>query len=163
MNELAHTDVAIADDPTAGVEPLAGAGIAGPQRRMPLPAFARQLLRNPKSAFGIAVFTGIVLVSIAAPLLTMWKEREPEYAKRKQFAGEDGGLPSVSGRRRRLDAGTVALQQQMGRAMDIEVRNHCREMRHELRRRPTVARPARRDDRSQYLETLDAAVLPPPE
>ena len=70
MNELAHTDVAVADDPTAGVEPIAGAGIAGPQRRMPLPAFARQLLRNPKSAFGIAVFTGIVLVSIAAPLFT---------------------------------------------------------------------------------------------
>ena len=70
MSEFAHTDVAVVDDPSAGVEPVAGAGTAGPQRRMPLPAFARQLLRNPKSAFGIAVFAGIVLVSIAAPLFT---------------------------------------------------------------------------------------------
>ncbi|MFN2628303.1 MAG: protein translocase subunit SecD [Gaiellaceae bacterium] len=56
-------------------------------------------------------------IFIAAPLLTMWKEREPEYAKK---VGQDGAAGSVGdlevpARRRRLsghaDAGTIALEQ----------------------------------------------------
>jgi peptide/nickel transport system permease protein len=78
VTELARTDVAVADDPTVAVEPLAGAGAIGPQRRLTMPAFARLLLRNPKSALGIALFTGIVLVSILAPLLTHGDPTNPE-------------------------------------------------------------------------------------
>jgi hypothetical protein len=50
-------------------------------------------------------------IFIAAPLLTMWKEREPEYAKRKQFAGDDAASLVDGGKRRgkKLDAGTIAL------------------------------------------------------
>jgi hypothetical protein len=60
-------------------------------------------------------------IFIAAPLLTTWKEREPEYARRKHLAdqdgeGPDGGTPA----RRRpwqpkggpaLDPGTLALEE----------------------------------------------------
>ncbi len=72
--------------------------------------------------FAFALLVGITSgayssIFIAAPLLTMWKEREPEYARRKGQEGvveepTDGGPP---GPRRRLrgrpDAGTVALEQ----------------------------------------------------
>src|SRR5438874_3106283 len=42
--------------------------------------------------FAFALMVGVTSgacssIFIAAPLLTMWKEREPEYAKRKQLAG----------------------------------------------------------------------------
>jgi SecD/SecF fusion protein len=45
--------------------------------------------------FAFALIIGVTSgayssIFIAAPLLTMWKEREPEYARRKQAAGEDG-------------------------------------------------------------------------
>jgi SecD/SecF fusion protein len=45
--------------------------------------------------FAFALIVGVVSgayssIFIAAPLLTIWKEREPEYARRRQFAGGDG-------------------------------------------------------------------------
>jgi SecD/SecF fusion protein len=82
-----------------------------------LPIIALEVLGGPTlQDFAFALIVGVISgayssIFIAAPLLAMWKEREPEYAKRKQFAGEDGGLPAVGARRRRIDAGTVALQQ----------------------------------------------------
>jgi SecD/SecF fusion protein len=76
--------------------------------------------------FAFALIVGVISgayssIFIAAPLLTMWKEREPEYARRKHLAepeGEepDGGTPA----RRRpwqpkggpaLDPGTLALEE----------------------------------------------------
>jgi SecD/SecF fusion protein len=76
--------------------------------------------------FAFALIVGVISgayssIFIAAPLLTIWKEREPEYARRKQLAeqeGEDpdGGTPA----RRRpwqpkggpaLDPGTLALEE----------------------------------------------------
>jgi SecD/SecF fusion protein len=64
--------------------------------------------------FALALIVGVTSgayssIFIAAPLLTIWKEREPEYAKRKKFAGEaelegDGGKRFGRGR-----AGVVAL------------------------------------------------------
>jgi hypothetical protein len=39
----------------------------------------------------------------------MWKEREPEYAKRKRFAGEET-VPLDGKGRVRADAGEVALE-----------------------------------------------------
>ena len=45
--------------------------------------------------FAFALLIGVTSgayssIFIAAPLLTMWKEREPEYKRRKQLAGDDG-------------------------------------------------------------------------
>jgi SecD/SecF fusion protein len=68
--------------------------------------------------FAFALIIGVVSgayssIFIAAPLLTMWKEREPEFAKRKQLApGEDiGTTVGGAGRRgRRADTGTAALE-----------------------------------------------------
>jgi SecD/SecF fusion protein len=76
--------------------------------------------------FAFALIVGVISgayssIFIAAPLLTMWKEREPEYARRKHLddqegEGPDGGTPA----RRRpwqpkggpaLDPGTLALEQ----------------------------------------------------
>jgi SecD/SecF fusion protein len=77
--------------------------------------------------FAFALLVGITSgayssIFVAAPLLTMWKEHEPEYAKRKRLepgpdeSGPDGGSPA----RRRpwrpsggpaLDPGTLALEQ----------------------------------------------------
>jgi SecD/SecF fusion protein len=76
--------------------------------------------------FAFALIVGVISgayssIFIAAPLLTMWKEREPEYARRKHLAeqdgdGPDGGTPA----RRRpwqpkggpaLDSGTLALEE----------------------------------------------------
>jgi SecD/SecF fusion protein len=62
--------------------------------------------------FAFALIVGVVSgayssIFIAAPLLTMWKEREPEYARRKaQAAAAPAGV--VDGRPA-LDAGTTAL------------------------------------------------------
>src|SRR5205085_2763452 len=67
--------------------------------------------------FAFALIVGVTSgayssIFIAAPQLTIWKEREPEYAKRKLFAGVDGEpQPAVDGRRRRVDAGAFALAQ----------------------------------------------------
>jgi SecD/SecF fusion protein len=75
--------------------------------------------------FAFALIVGIASgayssIFIAAPLLTVWKEREPEYARRRgqvEAAAEgDGGVPT---RRRQLrprgvatvDSGTVALEE----------------------------------------------------
>jgi SecD/SecF fusion protein len=68
--------------------------------------------------FAFALIIGVVSgayssIFIAAPLLTIWKEREPEFAKRKQLApGEEIGatVGGVGRRGRRADAGTAALQ-----------------------------------------------------
>ncbi len=56
-------------------------------------------------------------IFIAAPLLTMWKEREPEYARRKQMA-RAGEIepPTVDGHKRgrgrlQVNAGDVALEE----------------------------------------------------
>jgi SecD/SecF fusion protein len=67
--------------------------------------------------FAFALIIGVVSgayssIFIAAPLLTIWKEREPEFAKRKQLAPTDEIGTTVGGRRgRRVDAGTAALEE----------------------------------------------------
>jgi SecD/SecF fusion protein len=65
--------------------------------------------------FAFALIVGVISgayssIFIAAPLLTIWKEREPEFAKRKHLAPTDDVGPTVGGRRKRLDTGTVALE-----------------------------------------------------
>ena len=65
--------------------------------------------------FAFALLIGVTSgayssIFIAAPLLTIWKEREPEYARRKQFAAGDGVEPAVDGRRGRRVA-AAALEQ----------------------------------------------------
>jgi SecD/SecF fusion protein len=64
--------------------------------------------------FAFALIVGVISgayssIFVAAPLLTIWKEREPEYAKRKRFAGADEAV-AVDGGRRRVDTGTAALE-----------------------------------------------------
>ncbi|HZS24300.1 MAG TPA: protein translocase subunit SecF, partial [Gaiellaceae bacterium] len=67
--------------------------------------------------FAFALIVGVTSgayssIFIAAPLLTIWKEREPEFAKRKAAAaaaGADGGMPVVVDGR--PDVGTIALKQ----------------------------------------------------
>ena len=73
--------------------------------------------------FAFALIVGVISgayssIFIAAPLLTMWKEREPEYARRKRLGeGEDGSEPDGGRPARRRpwqpkpDPGAVALQQ----------------------------------------------------
>jgi peptide/nickel transport system permease protein len=63
-------------EPVAPVAVVAG-GTVGPQRRLPMPTFARLLLQNPKSALGLGLIALIVLISICAPLLTHDKPTEP--------------------------------------------------------------------------------------
>jgi peptide/nickel transport system permease protein len=88
--ELARGEDAIPVDPDGAVEPVAAVVSGGalspavPERRFRLPQFARLLLRNPKSAFGIFLLGLIVLVSAAAPLLTSHAANE---------AGELPGQP----------------------------------------------------------------------
>jgi SecD/SecF fusion protein len=69
--------------------------------------------------FAFALLVGIISgayssIFIAAPLLTMWKEREPEYARRRDTdqepTAEDGGR---AGRRLRRPFGGPALDAQM--------------------------------------------------
>jgi peptide/nickel transport system permease protein len=70
--------VAPAQAPEA-VAPVAAAGAgAGPQRRLPVPTFARLLLKNRKSALGIGLLAAIVLITICAPLLTHDEPTVPE-------------------------------------------------------------------------------------
>jgi len=62
--------------------------------------------------FAFALLVGVTSgayssIFIAAPLLTMWKEREPEYAKRKQLA-ESGAIQTVDSQGRRV-TGTDAI------------------------------------------------------
>jgi SecD/SecF fusion protein len=68
--------------------------------------------------FAFALIVGVISgayssIFIAAPLLTMWKEREPEYARRKHLAEQEGEEP---------DGGTPARrrpwQQKGGPALD---------------------------------------------
>jgi SecD/SecF fusion protein len=83
-----------------------------------LPVIALEVLGGATlKDFAFALIIGVVSgayssIFIAAPLLCMWKEREPEYAKRRRFAGDDEAAATVgvSGRRRRLDTGTAALE-----------------------------------------------------
>jgi SecD/SecF fusion protein len=73
--------------------------------------------------FAFALLVGIVSgayssIFIAAPLLTIWKEREPEYARRKGQEPEDGGwasrlrprLPGGAPGSGLVDGGTQALE-----------------------------------------------------
>ncbi len=75
--------------------------------------------------FAFALMVGIVSgayssIFIAAPLLTVWKEREPEYARRKgrepEGGPEDGGFPArlrprlPGGGPAAVDGGTLALE-----------------------------------------------------
>jgi SecD/SecF fusion protein len=76
--------------------------------------------------FAFALIVGVISgayssIFIAAPLLTIWKEREPEYARRKHLAEQegddsDGGTPARRKPRRpkggpALDPGTLALEE----------------------------------------------------
>ncbi len=71
--------------------------------------------------FAFALIIGVTSgayssIFIAAPLLTIWKEREPEYARRKQLHGSRRARGRVRGRPApprsgKLDAGDVALEQ----------------------------------------------------
>ena len=76
--------------------------------------------------FAFALIVGVISgayssIFIAAPLLTMWKEREPDYARRKQLAEQEGEEPDGGTPARRrpwqpkggpaLDPGTVALEE----------------------------------------------------
>jgi SecD/SecF fusion protein len=81
-----------------------------------LPIIALEILGGATlKDFAFALIVGVTSgayssIFIAAPLLTIWKEREPEFAKRKHVAGDLDGTMAVSGRRgRRLDEGTIAL------------------------------------------------------
>ncbi|HEX6952934.1 MAG TPA: protein translocase subunit SecF, partial [Gaiellaceae bacterium] len=76
--------------------------------------------------FAFALMIGVISgayssIFIAAPLLTIWKEREPEYARRKHLAEREGADPDGGTPARRrpwqpkggpaLDPDTVALQE----------------------------------------------------
>ncbi len=69
--------------------------------------------------FAFALMIGVTSgayssIFIAAPLLTIWKEREPEYAKRKAYTGGEEALAVVDARKRgrgRPDRGDVALRE----------------------------------------------------
>ena len=81
-----------------------------------LPIIALEILGGATlKDFAFALIVGVTSgayssIFIAAPLLTIWKEREPEFAKRKHMADTADGAVAVVGRRgRRVDAGTAAL------------------------------------------------------
>jgi SecD/SecF fusion protein len=81
-----------------------------------LPIIALEILGGSTlKDFAFALIVGVTSgayssIFIAAPLLTIWKEREPEFARRKELAGSGDGTIAVDGRRgRRVDAGTAAL------------------------------------------------------
>ncbi len=62
--------------------------------------------------FAFALIVGVTSgayssIFIAAPLLTIWKEREPEYAKKKEQSAVAGRVPALAGVG--ADTGTVAL------------------------------------------------------
>src|SRR5690242_11480582 len=81
-----------------------------------LPIICLLILGGPTlKDFAFALIVGVISgayssIFIAAPLLTIWKQREPEFAKRARFATDGDG--SFDGRRRRtVDAEELALQQ----------------------------------------------------
>ncbi|HEY2372380.1 MAG TPA: protein translocase subunit SecD [Gaiellaceae bacterium] len=87
-----------------------------------LPIFALLVLGGTTlKNFAFALIIGVTSgayssIFVAAPLLTTWKEREPEFAKRKRAAvadDVDGAAPAIDGarRRRRADAGEIALEE----------------------------------------------------
>ena len=66
--------------------------------------------------FAFALIVGVTSgayssIFFAAPLLTIWKEREPEYARRKAQAATEAAPVDGDGRRRGavVDPGTAAL------------------------------------------------------
>ncbi len=81
-----------------------------------LPVVALEVLGGATlKDFAFALIVGVISgayssIFIAAPLLCISKEREPEYAKRRRFAGDDEAALAAAGRGRRSDAGTAALQ-----------------------------------------------------
>jgi SecD/SecF fusion protein len=81
-----------------------------------LPIIALEILGGATlKDFAFALLIGVTSgayssIFIAAPLLASWKEREPEYAKRKRVAGDSGDVLLVDGGRPRRHAGAAALQ-----------------------------------------------------
>jgi len=82
-----------------------------------LPIFALEILGGATlKDFAFALMIGVTSgayssIFIAAPLLTMWKEREPEYAKRKgATVAIEGEIARRLGRLRGPDSGKEALQ-----------------------------------------------------
>jgi SecD/SecF fusion protein len=76
--------------------------------------------------FAFALIVGVISgayssIFIASPLLTIWKEREPEYARRKAVPDEEGDGPDGGSPAKRrpwrpkggpaIDSGTLALQE----------------------------------------------------
>jgi len=87
-----------------------------------LPIIALEVLGGATlKDFAFALIVGVTSgayssIFIAAPLLCMWKEREPEYAKRRRFdPDEDAGVP---GSRKR--AATVAAMEASEQALAAE-------------------------------------------
>ena len=74
-----------------------------------LPIIALEILGGPTlKDFAFALIVGVTSgayssIFIAAPLLTIWKEREPEFAKRKRLAGSGGEPEPTAARRRGAD------------------------------------------------------------
>ena len=84
-------------EPETGVPPVGAAVSAGaispaPNRRLRVPTFMRLLLGNPKSAFGIALLTLIVVMSIFGPLLS---SRAPSEAA--ELPGQPPGWSHLFG------------------------------------------------------------------
>jgi SecD/SecF fusion protein len=81
-----------------------------------LPIIALEILGGATlKDFAFALIVGVTSgayssIFIAAPLLDILKGREPEFAKRKRFAGAEEAV-AFDGRRRGLDAGAIALQE----------------------------------------------------
>jgi peptide/nickel transport system permease protein len=75
MSQLGPSAALEVPAPAELVEPAAAAAPAS-RRRVRLPQFLRLLLANPKSAFGLVLLSAIVLVALAAPLLTDHKPDE---------------------------------------------------------------------------------------
>ena len=92
-----------------------------------LPIICLLILGGPTlKDFAFALIVGVTSgayssIFFAAPLLTIWKEREPEYARRKHLAGDEGPEPDGGTPARRrpwrpkggpaLDPGTLALEE----------------------------------------------------
>jgi SecD/SecF fusion protein len=82
-----------------------------------LPIIALEILGGPTlKDFAFALIVGVASgayssIFIAAPLLTMWKEREPEYAKRKQFAGAEPAVEGDGGKRWGRGRAEAALEE----------------------------------------------------
>ena len=100
------------------VDPLAMPLPGAPRRRLRSPEWARLLLTNPKSAFGITVFGGIVLAALFAPVLAQHPPDEivalPGQSPNKEFwfgttdQGYDVFAQVVWGARTSLAVGAAA-------------------------------------------------------